>query len=605
MSNPAIQKIVRPARRAIIDVKSTLVKTLQALMDGTQSHLYKAETFHKNGVLSTKQYESLQNNDWATDEEDPLLAWLNRQKPSLPESRSSSPQKKERPRIIPTPRDPEEPRGTFIELSTGNVPGSRGWTPSRQAIKLLLTVQDLYKVKSQRRDDMYHVMCYKLRGSYMEQAQNQILRYNEACKALTEQKRLRDAALLRKEGIQVVGCTVTGLCKYRALIKDLAPEIMLIDEASEAFEATITAALFPSLQQLSLVGDHQQLTPRSGSRLASLDVSLFERLIGMIDYKVLLCQRRMVPNIRSVISGFYPQIHDHITVTQRHTRFSPNLWWFDHSWPDSITAKKSFCNTTEAEMVVQLAQHLLSNGTAAEKITILTFYTGQKEAITQLLYSKRQQGDADNCESDEPGQHGDVSRVAVRTVDGFQGCENNVIILSLVRSRRPGFIADVHRATVALSRARDAMFVFGSTSTLTHSGSRCFSSWASVLNSFQQQAAIGPHLPNTAEWNDVLQQIVTADGAESGLQQPAMTDKEDWLDAQHVPDIFAKLEKSLDVDTVLLKFDSDLLIDIGYSTATSKLEGAGAHIPQMDQSAEGMLIDLEEESCIEDLIGFD
>ena len=74
MASQAIQKLVRPARRAIFEARSKLVKTLQALMNGTQRHLYKAETFYKNGIVNNKQYESLQNNDWATDEKDPLLA---------------------------------------------------------------------------------------------------------------------------------------------------------------------------------------------------------------------------------------------------------------------------------------------------------------------------------------------------------------------------------------------------------------------------------------------------------------------------------------------------------------------------------------------------
>ena len=54
-----------------------------------------------------------------------------------------------------------------------------------------------------------------------------------------------------------------------------------------------------------------------------------------------------------------------------------------------------------------------------------------------------------------------LENVLVDTVDGFQGCEKYIIIISAVRSSGVGFLSDVRRLNVALTRARYSLFVVG------------------------------------------------------------------------------------------------------------------------------------------------
>lgn len=61
-------------------------------------------------------------------------------------------------------------------------------------------------------------------------------------------------------------------------------------------------------------------------------------------------------------------------------------------------------------------------------------------------------------------------QIAVHTVDGFQGQERDVIFISLVRAneeRRIGFLSDIRRMNVAITRARMKLFIIGSSATLS------------------------------------------------------------------------------------------------------------------------------------------
>lgn len=110
---------------------------------------------------------------------------------------------------------------------------------------------------------------------------------------------------------RIVGMTTTGLSKYRALISSLRPKIILIEEAAEVLEAPVTAACMESLQQLVLVGDHQQLRGSCSMQELEgdpfyLNISMFERLVrNSIPFKRLTSQRRMAPEIRRILSPIY------------------------------------------------------------------------------------------------------------------------------------------------------------------------------------------------------------------------------------------------------------------------------------------------------------
>lgn len=106
---------------------------------------------------------------------------------------------------------------------------------------------------------------------------------------------------------RVIGMTTTGLSKYRGLIQSLQPKVVLIEEAAETLEGFVSAACMTSVEHLILVGDHQQLRGHVNDQGLEgnpfyLDVSMFERLVrNYVDYNQLRRQRRMIPEVRSIL----------------------------------------------------------------------------------------------------------------------------------------------------------------------------------------------------------------------------------------------------------------------------------------------------------------
>ena len=78
--------------------------------------------------------------------------------------------------------------------------------------------------------------------------------------------------------------TTTGAAKYKKILQQISSKIMVVEEAAEILESHIFTSLNPDIQQLVLIGDHQQLRPSLNAfELAeyyNLDLSMFERLIN-------------------------------------------------------------------------------------------------------------------------------------------------------------------------------------------------------------------------------------------------------------------------------------------------------------------------------------
>src|SRR5690606_33998348 len=131
----------------------------------------------------------------------------------------------------------------------------------------------------------------------------------------------KDAYIL--EEARVVGLTNTGLAKYRSLVAAINPRVVMIEEAAESLEGPIITALYPTVEHLILVGDHQQLRPHVGSKDLekapfNLAISMFERLVmNGIGFDRLSVQWRMRPEIRRLMTPFYKDLTDHHSVMGR------------------------------------------------------------------------------------------------------------------------------------------------------------------------------------------------------------------------------------------------------------------------------------------------
>ncbi len=167
-------------------------------------------------------------------------------------------------------------------------------------------------------------------------------------------------------------------------------------------------------------------------------------MTGIKSRPLIYCNGRHVPGLRS------------------------NIFFWDLAGHKESRPEKglSACNKMEAASVSALVKHLLLCGVPPGSIAIITPYKGQKNLIISTLR-------ADKCllpyRKENPPLAGTV--VTVSTVDTYQGDENDVVILSLVRSR-PGnrFVALLNRFIVGVSRARLGFYIVGSVKRARHTG---------------------------------------------------------------------------------------------------------------------------------------
>ncbi|KAI7770297.1 hypothetical protein LZL87_002668 [Fusarium oxysporum] len=218
------------------------------------------------------------------------------------------------------------------------------------------------------------------------------------------------------------------------------------------------------LQRVVLCGDHFQNSPVIQSlafrHYANLEQSLFSRLVRLGVPTVTLDQQgRARGSIASLYQWRYPKL-DNLPEVQKSAEFvKANAGFkFDYQFinvPDykgrgeAEPTPHFIQNLGEAEYAVAIFQYMRLLGYPAEKITILTTYAGQRALVKDVLSHRC----ARNPVFGMPK--------AVATVDKYQGEQNDYIILSLTRTSRVGYLRDVRRMTVALSRARLGLYILG------------------------------------------------------------------------------------------------------------------------------------------------
>jgi superfamily I DNA and/or RNA helicase len=113
------------------------------------------------------------------------------------------------------------------------------------------------------------------------------------------------------------------------------------------------------------------------------------------------------------------------------------------------TAGSSYSNREESQLAAKKVRDLLGCGVPAGDIAVITPYSAQVQLLREHL---EQEG------------------IEIGSIDGFQGREKEAVIISLVRSnteKQIGFLKDVRRMNVALTRARRKLIVIGDSATIT------------------------------------------------------------------------------------------------------------------------------------------
>ncbi|GLT57704.1 hypothetical protein SLA2020_306570 [Shorea laevis] len=272
-------------------------------------------------------------------------------------------------------------------------------------------------------------------------------------------------------------CTASGSSKLHGTGEF---DLLVIDEAAQLKECESTIPLqLPGLRHAILVGDELQLPAMVHSKIAGkaeFGRSLFERFVFLGQKKHLLnIQYRMHPSINLFPNReFYNnKIVDAPTMKDRSNmkHFLGGNMYGPYSFINVTCGKEQFDNgyspknMVEVAVVCEIVANLCKEFTLKKQklsVGVISPYKAQVHEIEKKLGKKY----AESVDSD--------FSISVRSVDGFQGGEEDVIIISTVRSNgngSVGFLSNRQRANVALTRARHCCWVVGNEATLLNSGS--------------------------------------------------------------------------------------------------------------------------------------
>ena len=316
------------------------------------------------------------------------------------------------------------------------------------------SVPDIHNLSFEDRWRLYQFWHSLHLKHLREKCETEFLKYENLC--LKQANVRRTADLYALETASIIGMTTTGAAKHQRILRCVKPKIVIVEEAAEVLESHIVSALDANTQHLILIGDHKQLRPKPNeyelTKKYQFDVSLFERLVrNGFPRATLECQHRMRPEIAELVKPhIYSELSNHSSVKEYPDvrGISTNLFFINHKFPEEEDQNlASHSNEHEAKYLVGLCQYILQQQQySPENITILVTYTGQQRMVRRLIFEKKIEG------------------VRVDTVDNFQGEENNIILLSLVRSNSEkivGFLKEENRVCVALSRAQHGFYCIG------------------------------------------------------------------------------------------------------------------------------------------------
>ena len=344
------------------------------------------------------------------------------------------------------------------------------------------------KKKAAEFRDMAHK--YKRNFGAAEREQRKAL-FDEARNILKEVERLEqyllDDILSRA---QVVTATLVGANHYT--VRNLRYATAVIDEAGQALEPACWIPVLKA-QRLVLAGDHCQLPPTirseaaaretpgangsgsgpangSGANAPGLETTLLEKLAARYPEAVVLLeeQYRMHRQIMGYSSETFYQgrLRAHSTVAG-HTIFegAPPLAFIDTAGCgyDERSEGTGITNPEEAAFLVrhvtQLVKELATRHPAAgfPTLALISPYRAQVQLLQELVAQ---------TEALDPWR----DYIAVNTIDSFQGQERDVVYIGLTRSNadnRIGFLSEIRRMNVAMTRARKRLVVIGDSATLS------------------------------------------------------------------------------------------------------------------------------------------
>jgi ATP-dependent RNA/DNA helicase IGHMBP2 len=269
---------------------------------------------------------------------------------------------------------------------------------------------------------------------------------------------------------QVITATLAGSNHYT--IRQLRFETVFIDEAGQALEPACWIPILKA-QKVVLAGDHCQLPPTIKSNEAArkgLSTTLMEKCVALYPEAVTLLDEQYRMN--KAIMGYSSSVFYNDELKANHSVADHLLFAGDQPMLfidtagcgfDEKPAGTSVANPEEAAFLFRylesLAKTITEKGTSNDfpSVAVISPYSEQVRLLKEQMVNT-------------PALQTYAGQISVNTIDSFQGQERDIVLISLTRSNPEGiigFLSDIRRMNVAMTRARKKLVIIGDSATLS------------------------------------------------------------------------------------------------------------------------------------------
>uniref|UniRef100_A0A0D3FZD2 DNA2/NAM7 helicase-like C-terminal domain-containing protein n=1 Tax=Oryza barthii TaxID=65489 RepID=A0A0D3FZD2_9ORYZ len=295
-------------------------------------------------------------------------------------------------------------------------------------------------------------------------------------------------------------------------------ELLVVDEAAQLKECeTLIPMHLPGIKQAVFIGDECQLPALVKSKIS--DNADFGRIPWATTKHLLNIQYRMRPEISKFpVASFYDgKISDGPNVVSKNYKRNilPGKMFGPYSFINvdgghETTEKhgRSLKNTIEVAAVLWIVRRLFEESVfLGSKLTVgvVSPYNAQVRAIQEKIGKTYDMYDG----------------FFVKSVDGFQGAEEDVIIISTVRSNRAGsvgFLTNLQRTNMALTRAKHCLWIVGNGTTLSNS----ISVWQKVVNDAKHRGCFFKASEDKHLSNAIVNAVIELDDAENLVKMDSL-----------------------------------------------------------------------------------
>jgi len=321
-----------------------------------------------------------------------------------------------------------------------------------------------------RRMEQLREMAYKYKRDfgYSERQQRKLLL--QEAKALKADADVLEFYIINDllQNSEVIACTLVGAS--HPTLRGKRYKSVFIDEAGQALEPACWIPILRA-ERVILAGDHHQLPPTVKSfeaAKAGLSKTLFEKCIQRHPQTAVMLQTqyRMHEDIMRFSANYFYNneliAHESVRTGLLEPGLSPvdfidtaGCGFTEAQDPETL----SRFNEEEARLLIKQTERLILHFGVenwAFSIGIITPYSAQVERLIKLAEASEELSTL-------------ASFITINTVDAFQGQERDVIAISLVRSNEKsevGFLGDIRRVNVAMTRAKKKLMMIGDSATL-------------------------------------------------------------------------------------------------------------------------------------------